>query len=253
MLFVGHGSPMNAIEDNAYRRGWAEAAARIPRPRAVLCISAHWLTTGTQFTGASQPETIHDFGGFPAELYAVNYPAPGDPGLARRGADLLHEFGASIDSERGLDHGCWEVLVAMYPEADIPVVQLSLDMLQPAAWHVSLARRLAPLRNEGVLVIASGNIVHNLRRIEFDRRDGEDWAAGFDARVREHITKGDLATLAEFATLPDAALAVPTPDHFLPLLYVLALRDAHDEVGFFNVATVYGSISMTCVEITPRA
>jgi 4,5-DOPA dioxygenase extradiol len=179
VLFLGHGSPMNAIEDNAWSRAWRALGARLPRPRAVLCVSAHWETPGPWLTGADAPTTIHDFGGFPQALFDVRYPAPGDPALARRVIELLGDASARIDPDRGLDHGAWGVLRPMYPEADIPIVQLGIDSRRPGAWHVALARRLAPLRDEGVLVVASGDIVHNLRL--FDWRDPAPlpWALRF--------------------------------------------------------------------------
>jgi 4,5-DOPA dioxygenase extradiol len=249
-LFVGHGSPMNAIEESEFRRGWAQAARRMPRPAAVLCVSAHWETRGVRVTAGQRPETIHDFYGFPRELFEVTYPAPGDPDLARRVARLVTSAEVIPDSERGLDHGSWSVLLAMYPQADVPVVQLSLDMTRPAAFHHALGRELAPLRDEGVLVIGSGDIVHNLRLADFGHDGGYDWALRFDAEVRGRILAGDHDSLIAYETLgPDARLAVPTPEHYLPLLYVLALRRPDDPLVLFNEKTVLGSISMTCVAV----
>lgn len=249
-LFVGHGSPMNAIEDNPFRRGWGELAIRLPRPRAVLCISAHWETTGVAVTASERPPTIHDFYGFPRPLFAVRYAAAGDPSLARETALLLGEAGVRLDDERGLDHGCWSVLLAMYPEADIPVVQLSLDSRQPASFHYALGKRLAPLRQQGVLVLGSGDIVHNLGVVDFGRPDGYDWAVRFNDEVKKRIRARDDAALVAYETLgPEARLAVPTPEHYLPLLYVLALRDDADDVAFFNDETVLGSVSMTSLVI----
>lgn len=249
-LFVGHGSPMNAIEDNEFRRGWAEIASAIPRPKAILCVSAHWETRGVGLTAAERPETIHDFYGFPDELYAVRYPAPGDPALARETADLIRSAAAGLDVERGLDHGAWSVLTAMYPEADVPVVQLSLDTEGPPAFHYGLGRELAPLRDRGVLVLGSGNMVHNLGRIDFRRADGAEWAVRFDATLKERIRTRDHDALVRYGELgPDARLAVPTPEHFLPLLYVLALQEPAETPTFFNEATLMGSISMTSVAV----
>jgi 4,5-DOPA dioxygenase extradiol len=249
-LFVGHGSPMNAIEDNGFRRGWAEIGRRLPAPEAILCVSAHWETRGARLTEAEAPPTIHDFYGFPRELYALRYPAPGEPGLARRAASLLRSVGASLDAERGLDHGCWSVLVAMYPEADVPVVQLGLDTRQPASWHYELGKQLRPLREEGVLVLGSGNLVHNLRLADFGMESGYDWAARFDAEARARIQAGDHAWLVACPGLAgDARLAIPTPEHYLPLLYVLALQLPGDEVGFLNERCTLGSISMTSVVV----
>jgi 4,5-DOPA dioxygenase extradiol len=249
-IFVGHGSPMNAIEDNTFRRGWAAAARAIPRPKAVLCVSAHWETRGVAVTAAERPETIHDFVGFPDELHAVRYPAPGDPALARAVVDLVESAPVALDAQRGLDHGAWSVLMAMYPEADVPVSQLSLDTGRPASYHYALGRELAPLRDRGVLVLGSGNLVHNLGRIDFRRPDGSDWAVRFDAALKERIRAGDHEALVRYEKLgPNARLAVPTPEHFLPVLYVLALQEAGETATFFNEATVMGSISMTSVAV----
>ena len=186
-LFVGHGNPMNAIEHNRFYSSWEALGQQLPRPKAVLCISAHWQTPGVRLTASERPETIHDFRGFPKALFAVEYPARGDPDLARRIADLLSDHRAGLDSARGLDHGAWSILVAMYPNADVPVVQLSLDATQPAAFHYNLAKQLAPLREEGVLVLGSGNIVHNLRRFSFDNAEPLDWAVEFDEEVKRRI------------------------------------------------------------------
>jgi 4,5-DOPA dioxygenase extradiol len=249
-LFVGHGSPMNAVEDNAFRRGWAAAADAIPKPKAVLCVSAHWETRGVGLTAAERPETIHDFSGFPDELYAVRYPVPGDPALARATAGLVESARVVLDERRGLDHGAWSVLSAMYPEADVPVVQLSLDTGRPGAFHYALGRELAPLRDRGVLVLGSGNLVHNLGRIDFRRSDGYDWAVRFDAALKERIRAGDHQALVRYEELgPDAHLAVPTPEHFLPVLYVLALQEAGERATFFNEATAMGSVAMTSVAV----
>jgi 4,5-DOPA dioxygenase extradiol len=248
-LFLGHGSPMNAIEDGEFRRAWVELGRRLPRPEAILCVSAHWETRGVFLTAAETPPTIHDFYGFPQELFAVRYPAPGAPALARRVASMLSSVGAGLDPARGLDHGCWSVLVAMYPEADVPVVQLSLDSRQPAAFHYELAKRLRPLRDDGVLVLGSGNVVHNLRHADFGLDAGYDWAVRFDALVRAGVAAGDHAALVEYAGQGkgDARLAIPTPEHYLPLLYPLALQEPVDEVRIFNDRCVLGSISMTSV------
>jgi 4,5-DOPA dioxygenase extradiol len=249
-LFLGHGSPMNAVEDSEFRRGWADAAREIPRPEAILCISAHWETWGVFVTASERPQTIHDFYGFPRQLYEVRYPAPGDPVLARRTAELLGPAGAALDGERGLDHGCWSVLRAMYPEADVPVVQLSLDSTRSPSLHYQLAQGLRPLRDQGVLVLGSGNVVHNLRAVDFGRADGSDWAVRFDAEARKRVMAGDHAALVAYTTLsPEARKAVPTPEHYLPLLYVLALQSGDETVASFNEGTVMGSISMTCFRV----
>jgi 4,5-DOPA dioxygenase extradiol len=249
VAFVGHGSPMNAIEDGEFRRGWAEVARRIPAPRAVLCVSAHWETAGVSVTAAERPATIHDFAGFPRELFEVRYPAPGDPLLARETAEILGAAGVVLDAGRGLDHGCWSVLRAMYPRADVPVVQLSLDTRRPGSFHYRLAQGLAPLRRRGVLVVGSGDVVHNLGLADFRRPDGYGWAVRFDDQVVERIEARDHGALVDYSSLPDARLAVPTPEHYLPLLYVLALRDEAEPVAFFNRKTVLGSISMTSLTI----
>jgi 4,5-DOPA dioxygenase extradiol len=249
VLFLGHGSPMNAIEDNAYRRSWAALGKRLRRPESILCISAHWETRGVYVTGSEHPDTIHDFNGFPRALFDVRYPAPGSPALARRVADLLDPVRVHIDAQRGLDHGAWGVLQPMFPEADIPVVQLSLSVLQPGAWHYDLARELAPLRDEGVLVVASGNIVHNLRLFRYNDPAPLDWAQRFDEDVAEHIATGHHDGLLGYETLgSDALLAIPTPEHYLPLLYVLALQRDGEPVEFFN-DEVRSAISMRSVLI----
>jgi len=250
-LFVGHGSPMNAIEDNVFSRGWADAARRLPAPAAVLCVSAHWETAGVRVTSSRSPETIHDFYGFPRALFDVRYPAPGDPSLARRLARLARIVAIGLDDERGLDHGCWSVLRAMYPRADVPTVQLSLDTSRPAAFHYALAGELAALRDEGVLIIGSGDIVHNLGVLDWKREGGYDWAVRFNDEVKRRILAREHAPLVAYHDLgPDARLAVPTPEHYLPLLYVLALQEDRDEVAFFNDAIVMGSVSMTSLTIS---
>lgn len=245
-LFLGHGSPMNAIEDSVFRRAWAELGRSLAKPEAILCVSAHWETRGVFLTASQAPPTIHDFYGFPPELFAVRYPAPGDPALAHRVSGLV--AGAGLDPQRGLDHGCWSVLAAMYPEAEVPVVQLSLDTRQPASFHYTLAKQLLPLRDQGVLVFGSGNLVHNLRLADFGRDEGFDWAVRFDREVRARIAAGDHAPLVDYDELgPDARLAIPTPEHYLPLLYALALQQPGDAVGLFNDRCTLGSISMTSV------
>jgi 4,5-DOPA dioxygenase extradiol len=251
-LFVGHGSPMNAIEENEFTAGWRTLAGSIDRsvgrPRAVLCISAHWETHGPALTAAKHPETIHDFGGFPPSLHQVRYPAPGDPDLARRAAELLAPWSARLVGDRGLDHGSWSVLTRMYPDADVPIVQLGMDTTRPAREHYDLARALSPLRDESVLILGSGNLVHNLGRIDFDRDDGEDWAERFAAEAKDRILSGDHADLVEYERLgSDARLAIPTPEHYLPLLYVLAVRDEDDRVTVSNDRVTKASISMACV------
>ena len=249
-LFAGHGSPMYAIEENEFYKRLHEVAQQFPRPKGVLCISAHWETDGVFLTGSDRPETIHDFYGFPNALFDVRYPAPGDPVLARRAATLLSQAGARLDIERGLDHGCWSVLRAMYPDAGVPVVELSLDRKLPALAHYRLAAQLASLRSEQVLIVGTGNIVHNLGMIDFRRTDAFDWAVRINEEVKRRILAGDSARLAATETLgPEARLAVPNPEHYLPLLYVLAAKGEGDKVSFFNDKVVMGSISMTSVLI----
>jgi 4,5-DOPA dioxygenase extradiol len=248
-LFVGHGSPMNAIEDNPWNRAWRSAAASVPRPKGVLCISAHWETDGAAVTAGDRPETIHDFSGFPPALFAVRYAAPGDPALARRVAERLAPESVALDPARGLDHGAWSILRVMYPEADVPVVQLGLDSRRPGSFHYDLARRLAPLREEGVLLLASGNVVHNLRRFDWGTTEPLDWAARFDAEVKARIRSRDHAALLDpHALSPEGRLAVPTPEHYLPLLYLLAVQSPDEAVSFFN-EDVVSSISMTSVVV----
>ncbi len=249
VVFVGHGSPMNAIEDNEFRRSWQALGKTLPRPKAILCISAHWETRGVYVSVAEHPETIHDFHGFPKALFDVRYRAPGSPELAHRVADLLDGTRVHHDAQRGLDHGAWSVLAPMYPEADIPVVQLSLSGLQPGAWHFDLARSLAPLRDESVLVVGSGNIVHNLRLFRYNEATPKDWALRFDEEVAERIADGHHEGLLGYETLgPDALLSIPTPEHYLPLLYVLALQREGEAVSFFNTA-VMSTISMRSLVI----
>ena len=248
-LFVGHGNPMNAIELNEFHRGWQDLARRIPRPRAVLCVSAHWETRGVYVTANPTPETIHDFYGFPKELFDIQYRAPGDPGLAHRVAELMKGERARLDPGRGLDHGAWSVLIAMYPAADVPVVQLSLDTSRHGSFHFRIARELAPLRDEDVLILASGNIVHNLRLFSFRDTEPLPWALECDAEIRRRILAREHEALMDYHTLgPHARLAVPTPEHYLPLLYALALRGDADQADFFN-SRVLSAISMTSVLI----
>jgi len=248
-LFVGHGSPMNALEDNAFTRGWQDAARRMPKPRAILCISAHWESRGVYVSSAQAPETIHDFYGFPQALFEVRYTAPGDPALAHRITQLIKSAQVHTTAEYGLDHGAWSVLRIMYPLADIPVLQFSLDSSQPGAFHYDLGRKLGALRDEGVLLLASGNIVHNLRLFNFHDSTPADWAARADANVRTRIQSGDHVALADWRGLgADVALGIPTPEHYLPLLYALGAQREGDKIHIFN-DTVISAISMTSVLI----
>src|SRR5574340_1243423 len=225
-LFVGHGNPMNALSHNTYTAAWTTIGAALPRPRAILCISAHWYVPKTAVTATAKPRTIHDFGGFPRELYQVQYPAPGLPELAAETADLLSPF-AVWDTGWGLDHGTWSVLMHIFPNADIPVVQLSIDETREATWHHEIARRLSPLRDKGILILGSGNIVHNLHAYSWGKHNTEpyDWAVRFENRVKEALSSGDTAPLIDYEKLGrDALLSIPTPDHYLPFLYILAQR-----------------------------
>jgi 4,5-DOPA dioxygenase extradiol len=243
-MFVGHGAPMNAVEDNAFSRTWRALGRELPRPKSILCISGHWVEHGVHVTAAERPSTYHDFYGFPQDYYALRYAAPGDPSLARRAAELL-SVPVTFDAERGLDHGVWAVLIQMYPDADIPVVQLGLDADLPIPDHVALAAKLDPLRDEGVLVMGSGNIVHNLSMFRLGNAAPADWAIRFDAKVRALVEANDVETLANVATLGrDASLAVPTAEHYVPLLYALAVRRSDDRLTFFNEAVTSG-VSMT--------
>lgn len=248
-LFIGHGSPMNALEDNTFTRGWRDVAAKIERPRAILCVSAHWTTRGTYVSGATSPETIHDFYGFPQPLFDVRYPAPGDAALARQIAQSIRSASVQIDPTYGLDHGAWSVLRIIYPDADIPTLQLSIDVTKPGEFHYRIGQELAALRSEGVLLIGSGNIVHNLREFDFRNPAPSAWAIRADSLVREKIAANDHAPLARWHELgPDIARAVPTPEHYLPLLYVLGMQRDGDSPHFFN-ETVQSAISMTSVKI----
>ena len=256
-LFVGHGSPMNALTENAWTTAWAALGRTLPRPRAILAVSAHWYLPGTRVTAMDSPPTIHDFGGFPAELYAVRYPAPGDPALARRVRERLGDGGdgnaaidVALDTAWGLDHGTWSVLVHLFPAADIPVVQLSLDETQPPPFFHALGRRLRALRDEGVLVLGSGNLVHNLHAYGWGRRQVEPypWAVRFERAACDAIRADDVTALVDYPTLgEDALLSVPTPEHFLPLSVVLGLRAPGEPVSFPVEGIDGGSISMLSV------
>lgn len=243
VLFVGHGSPMNAIADNDFTRALAALGARLPRPKAVLCVSAHWLTEGSLVGGMERPRTIHDFGGFPEALYEIRYPAPGSPSLAGRVRRLA---GASVDeNEWGLDHGAWSVLRHMYPKADVPVVQLSVDMIAEPREKFALGRKLRPLREEGVLILGSGNVVHNLRRISFEEDTPPmPWAVEFDAWIKGRLEARDDAALLDPSRAPSGNLAVPTPDHYDPLFYVLGAADEDEKPRFEYEGIQNGSISM---------
>jgi 4,5-DOPA dioxygenase extradiol len=251
-IFFGHGNPMNALEHNGYTTGWASIGGNVPRPRAVLAVSAHWYVPDVAVTAMPAPRTIHDFGGFPPELYQVNYPAPGDPALAHRIEALLAPLPVTLDQQWGLDHGTWSVLCHVFPQADIPIVQLSINETQPPAFHYKLGKKLAPLREEGILIIGSGNLVHNLRTYAWDRGLVEpfDWAMRFEHRVRELVLSAHDDPLVAYETLgDDATLSVPTPEHYLPLLYVIALRRPGEPVSFPVEGVEGGSVSMLSVRI----
>jgi 4,5-DOPA dioxygenase extradiol len=252
VLFVGHGNPMNAIAQNSYSGGWRQIGESVPRPRAVLAISAHWYIPSTAVTAVDRPRTIHDFGGFPKALYEIQYPVPGDRELALRAQELLKPLNVRLDHDWGLDHGAWCVLMHVFPQADIPVVQLSIDMTKPASFHFETAKRLAPLRDEQVMIIGSGNIVHNLHAYAWGQRTVEpfDWAARFDQLVRKLLISGDYGRLVDYKALgSDAALSIPTPDHYLPLLYAIALRGEDEELTFPVEGIEGGSVSMLAVRI----
>lgn len=250
IIFFGHGNPMNAVSKNVYTDGWKTIGTSIPRPRAILAVSAHWYIPGCGVTANAVPPTIHDFGGFPHELYEVAYPAPGSPELARRVKDLLSPLEVPLDESWGLDHGTWSVLTHVFPQADIPVVQLAIDDRQPPSYHYELGKRLAPLREEAVLVVGSGNLVHNLHSYAWGR-DGVhayDWASRFEQQVRGLLLAGDDDSIVAYEKLGrDAMLSVPTPDHYLPLLYVLGLRRSDDAVSFPVEGVDGGSVSMLAV------
>ena len=251
-IFFGHGNPMNALQSNDYTKGWAALGRTIPEPRAVVSISAHWYVPGTFVTAMLSPKTIHDFGGFPQELYRVKYPAPGDPDLAQRIQKILSPLSTGLDQQWGLDHGTWSVLCHVFPEADVPVVQLSINEKKPAVFHYELGKRLAPLRDEGILVIGSGNLVHNLHAYAWGRHDVEpfDWALRFEKRVRELLTASDHTPLIAYEKLGhDALLCVPTPDHYLPLLYAIALQRENEQISFPIEGVDGGSVSMLAVEV----
>ena len=252
-IFFGHGNPMNALYRNQYTEAWATIGASLPRPKAILCISAHWYIQEAAVTVSTAPRTIHDFGGFPRELYDVQYPAPGDPELATRVQNLLAPLSVRRDESWGLDHGTWSVLCHVYPDADVPVVQLSIDENQPASFHYEIGQRIAALREEGILIIGSGNLVHNLHAYAWGQHTAEpyDWAVSFERRVRELVLSGETRPLIgyEHRLGKEAMLAVPTPDHYLPLLYVIGTRTQSDPVSFPAEGVDGGSISMLAVRL----
>jgi 4,5-DOPA dioxygenase extradiol len=254
VLFIGHGSPMNAIEENEFVSGWRTIGKTLPRPNAILCVSAHWETKGTYVTAMNKPPTIHDFGGFPKELFEVEYPAPGSPELAGETKNIVRKSEVGLDSRWGLDHGCWSVVKHLYPDADVPVIQLSLDYFQSPQYHYDLAKELSSLRRKGVLIIGSGNMVHNLGMISWEKMEepgyGYDWAIEANEKMKKFILSNDHKSLIDYKLQGTAFnLAIPTPDHFLPLLYSLALKEENEKIGLFNDKAVAGSLTMTSIKI----
>ena len=253
VLFLGHGSPMNAIEENEYVTGFRSIAKTLPKVKAIICISAHWYTNGTFVTAMAKPRTIHDFGGFPEALYKVQYPAPGDPELAKQTKELIKKTTVGLDDEWGLDHGAWSVLKHLFPNADVPVIQLSIDYNKPASYHFELAKELQSLRDKGILIVGSGNIVHNLYKVAFDRINenfGFDWAIEAREKINTLLLNNDFKSIVDYEKLGKAVqLAAPTPDHFLPLIYALALKTEKEKLELFNDKLLAGSLSMTSVKI----
>jgi len=251
-IFFGHGNPINTLLDNDFTRGWSAVGSALPRPRAVLSVSAHWYIDSTSATAMPRPRTIHDFGGFPQELYEIRYPAPGAPDLAVRLQKLLAPLPVGLDEEWGLDHGTWTVLRHVFPDAGIPVIQLSIDRTMPAAYHFEIGKRLSELRDEGVLIVGSGNLVHNLRLYSWDQPGIKpfDWVVTFEKKARELLISGDYEALLDYKNMgPDARLSIPTPDHYLPLLYVIAMRREGEKVSFPVEGFDGGSMSMLAVQI----
>lgn len=252
VLFVGHGSPMNGIEDNEFSQYWKKLSSEIEKPKAVICISAHWLTKGTFITAMEKPQTIHDFGGFPQELFDVQYPAAGNPKLAEETAKLITSTTIGLDHEWGMDHGTWTIVRHMYPNADIPVLQLSIDYNQSPQYHYDLAKQLTSLRKKGVLIIGSGNMVHNLGMVSWDKLNesyGFDWAIEMNSIFKKKIEENDHKALIQYENLNVASkLAIPTPDHYYPLLYTLGLKEEKENVSFFNDKPMAGSLTMTSVK-----
>lgn len=254
VLFLGHGSPMNAIEENEFVAGFRKTSAKLPAPTAILCVSAHWETKGTFVTAMENPKTIHDFGGFPKALFGVQYPAPGSPELAEETKKIIQKTEIGLDHHWGLDHGAWSVIKHLYPKADVPVIQLSLDYTKPPQYHYELAKELAALRRKGVLIVGSGNMVHNLRMVAWDKLNvsgfGFDWALEASEKMKQMILDGNHSGLTNYNNQGKAfQLAVPTPEHFLPLVYTLALQDKNDTLSLFNDKAVAGSLTMTSVLI----
>jgi 4,5-DOPA dioxygenase extradiol len=254
VLFLGHGSPMNAIEENEFVKSFRELGNSLVKPQAILCISAHWETKGTFVTAMEKPITIHDFGGFPQALFDVQYPAPGNPVLAKETKELITKTAVGLDENWGLDHGAWSVIKHLYPDADVPVIQMSLDYTKTPQYHYELAKELSSLRKKGVLIIGSGNMVHNLRMVAWEKLNtgnyGYDWALEAKEKMKKYILSGDHKHLINYTSQGKAFdLAIPSPDHYLPLLYILALKEENEKVGLFNDQAVGGSLTMTSVKI----
>lgn len=250
VLFVGHGTPMNAIQENEFTTGWQNIGKLVPKPDAILCISAHWVTRGTLVTAMEKPKTIHDFGGFPKELYNIHYPAPGSPKLAEEIKRLIKKEIVGLDNEWGLDHGCWSVMKHIYPNADIPIVQLSLDYYQEPQYHYELAKELLPLRKKGVMIVCSGNMVHNLRLVDWERLENTDygyvWAIEALEKMKRFILTDNHRALIDYKLQGNSfKLAIPTNEHYLPMIYALALKEENEKVSFFNDKNVGGSLAMT--------
>ncbi|OON41925.1 4,5-DOPA dioxygenase extradiol [Izhakiella australiensis] len=252
-LFLGHGSPMNVLEENTYTQAWRQLGDTLPRPQAILAVSAHWYTRGTAVTAMEQPRTIHDFGGFPQALFDTHYRAPGSPALAKQVAELLAPLPVTLDQEWGFDHGSWGVLIKMYPQADIPVVQISVDGTKPPLWHYELGQKLAALRDRGVMIVASGNVVHNLRMLKWQGdNQAYPWAQGFNQFVRDNLSwqgPAEQHPLVNFMQHEGAALANPTPEHYLPLLYVLGSRQPDEPVTVPVDGNVMAALSMLSVQV----
>lgn len=254
VLFLGHGSPMNAIEENQFVTGFRNLAKTLPKPNAILCISAHWFTNGTKVTAMEMPRTIHDFGGFPQDLFDVQYPAKGSPELAKITQELLLPTEVELDHHWGLDHGAWSVIKHLYPNTDIPVIQMSIDYTKSGQYHFELAQKLSALRTKGILIIGSGNIIHNLRMVDFRNINtenyGYDWAVEARAEINEYLLDGNFQPLIDFEKQSKAfQLSIPTPEHYLPLIYTLGLKGKQEELSLFNDKLVGGSLSMTSVRI----
>ncbi len=254
VLFLGHGSPMNAIEENEFVQGFRTIGKGIPKPKAVLVISAHWETRGTYVTAMEKPKTIHDFGGFPKALFDVQYPAPGSPELAKETKALIKKTEVGLDQNWGLDHGAWSVVKHMYPNADVPVIQMSIDYTKDGQYHYDLAKEIASLRKKGVLIVGSGNMVHNLGMIAWDKLNtdnfGYDWALEASDKMKKYILAGEHARLINFKGQGKSwDLAIPTPEHYLPLIYTLGLKEEGEKITLYNDKAVAGSLTMTSVKI----